>query len=271
MSKDTKSEQNFPSILDFCVLLPLYAEHKVMTGSGEEELWEFITADRNLDFFCVDCQQSSVFIGGGLDLEMQRFKFDLRDRIFTRRFVCSRIHNHFAYFHFRLKNGVLTKIGQSPSMADLSESELRPYRKVLDAEEYRELTRAVGLASHGVGIGSFVYLRRIFERLVDEARVSSKTDVGWDDDAFVTARMDDKIELLRSRLPPFLVEHRKLYSILSVGIHSLTENDCLAAFPVVRAGIELILDQKVAAKQQQEKMDEARKRIQGLQQKIKSP
>ena len=59
-------------------------------------------------------------------------------------------------------------------MADISEAELRPYSKVLSAEEYRELTRAVGFtASHGVGIGSFVYLRRIFERLIEDSRTEA--------------------------------------------------------------------------------------------------
>jgi hypothetical protein len=274
MSVATNEEQQqpkkkFPSVQEFCVALPLYAEHSVEM-SETQSLYMFITTQANIDCFCVDCEQPSVFIGIDQTLEVSDYQFKLSDRVFTRKFFCSRIHSHSAFFHFRLKRGVLAKIGQSPSMADISESGLRTYRNVLNNEEYRELARAVGLASHGVGIGSFVYLRRIFERLIDEARVEASKRAGWDDAAFQRSRMDEKIALLTAHLPAFLVEQRKLYSILSTGIHSLTENECLDAFPIVRVGIELILDQKVAAKQQQDKMAEAKKRIQSLQKKLKS-
>jgi hypothetical protein len=261
-----EAAQQIPTLQEFCVALPLYTE---VTVTESHRLYPFITKRTNIDFFCVECQQASVFLGIELNIGVPDFQFDLEDRIFTREFICSRVHSHTAYFHFRLQRGVLSKVGQSPSMADISEAELRPYSKVLSLEEYRELTRAVGLASHGVGIGSFVYLRRIFERLIEEARAEASKVTGWDDAAFQQARMDDKIELLKLHLPPFLVEQRKLYSILSKGIHSLTEKECLEAFPVVRVGIELILDQKVAAKQQEDKMNEAKKRIGMLQQKLK--
>jgi hypothetical protein len=261
-------KKEFPTIQEFCVKLPLYAEHSVQQ-SEVLSLFSFITSQENIDCFCVDCQQPSVFIGPNQKLEVMAHHFDRSDRIFSRHFFCSRIHSHLAYFHFRVKGGILTKIGQSPSMADLSESELRPYRKVLSNEEYKELARAVGLVSHGVGVGSFVYLRRIFERLIEEAHVVAAKEPEWEESAFTNSRMDEKIEILKTHLPPFLVEQRKLYSILSKGIHLLSEADCLDAFPVVRTGIELILDKKVAAKQQKDKIEEAKKRIDTLGQKLK--
>jgi hypothetical protein len=260
-------ERQLPTVQEFCVALPLYAEHTVTEGQNTG-LYNFITKSVNIDCFCVDCQQPSVFLGIEQKLEVQGYEFRLNDRIFMREFICSRVHNHSAYFYFRLKRRVLCKVGQSPSMADISESALRPYRKVLTPEEYRELTRAVGLASHGVGIGSFVYLRRIFERLIGAARDQASGIQGWDEEAFQRSRMEEKIDLLQHFLPPFLVEQRKLYSILSKGIHALTEEECLEAFPIVRVGIELILDQKVAAKQQQDKIEEAKKRFGSLQQKL---
>lgn len=269
MNEQKQPKDTLPSVEKFCVSLPLYAEHAVR-DSETDRLYKFITAGVNIDCFCVDCQQSSVFIGHPQGLEVGELEFGLGDRIFIRKFICSRVHTHFAYFYFRLKRHILAKVGQSPSMADISESQIRSYRKVLSEDEYRELARAVGLASHGVGIGSFVYLRRIFERLIEEARVKAQKGAGWDEGVFQKSRMDEKIELLEAHLPAFLVEQRKLYSILSKGIHSLTEGDCLEAFPVVRVGVELILDQKLAAKQQQEKMEDAKKRIESLQQRLSS-
>jgi len=258
-----------PSMKDFCVSWPLYSEVTV-TDSLKLNLFVFIANAANIDCFCVDCEQESVFLGDGFQIGFAFHNFDLEDRIFDRVFYCSRDSSHVAFFQFRLKKQVLTKIGQSPSMADISEAELRPYSKVLSPDEYRELTKAVGLASHGVGIGSFVYLRRIFERLIEEARGRASQMPGWDEGAFQRSRMEEKIEILKAELPPFLVEHHSLYSILSKGIHELSEKECLDSFPIVRAGIELILDQKVAAKQQADKTNEAKKKISMLQQKIKS-
>jgi hypothetical protein len=262
--------RKLPTVQEFCVALPLYAEH-TLTAGQKTTLYNFITQAVSIDCFCVDCQQPSVFLGVEQPIGVKDYDFELYNRVFMREFLCSRVHAHSAFFYFRLKRSVLCKVGQSPSMADISESALRPYRKVLAPEEYRELTRAVGLASHGVGIGSFVYLRRIFERLIGAARDQASGIQGWDEQAFQRSRMEEKIDLLQHFLPPFLVEQRKLYSILSKGIHALTEEECLEAFPIVRVGIELILDQKVAAKQQEEKIEEAKKRFGSLQQKLTGP
>jgi len=73
---------------------------------------------------------------------------------------------------------------------------IKKYRKILGDSKYRELHRAIGLSAHGVGIGAFVYLRRIFEGLVEAARdeVAKKTD--WDEEKqeeFKTSRWDEKI------------------------------------------------------------------------------
>ena len=43
--------------------------------------------------------------------------------------------------------------------------------------------------------------------------------------------------------------------------------ECLEAFPVVRAGIELVLDDKLTARAKQEKTDEARRQLNQLHQK----
>ncbi|MGE7954793.1 hypothetical protein [Lysinibacillus xylanilyticus] len=57
--------------------------------------------------------------------------------------------------------------------------------------------------------------------------------------------MDDKIKLLQNKLPEVLIENRAVYGIMSKGIHELSEDECLALFPDVKLGIELILDEKL--------------------------
>ena len=110
-------------------------------------------------------------------------------------------------------------------------------------------------------MGSFVYLRRIFESLIEEAHQSAITDDEWDEDEYQKSRVTERIKLLKGLVPDFLVEHTKLYSIMSKGIHELSENDCLKYFPVIKVGIELILDEKLDAIRKGEKLKAASKAI----------
>lgn len=159
---------------------------------------------------------------------------------------------------------ILTKVGQTPSIATLHISKLKQYDKVLPKEKLKEITKAVGLAANGVGIGSFVYLRRIFEYLIEEAHQIAQKDSQWNEDLYQKGRMVEKIELLRRHLPEFLVKNKSMYSILSKGIHELEEEECLKYFDPVKVGIELILDEKVEQFEKQKKIEDAHRRLQNI-------
>lgn len=142
--------------------------------------------------------------------------------------------------------------------------DMKKYRAVLGDERFKELSRAVGLTTHGVGVGAFVYLRRIFESLIEEAHVKATKQPTWDEQAYIAGRVADRIILLEQLLPPFLVENRALYSVLSVGVHTLSEEQCLAAFPAVRLAIELILDGLLEERDRQAKLRSAAQSIAAL-------
>jgi hypothetical protein len=186
------------------------------------------------------------------------------NRVFLVQFACTRDDSHWLFFIFRVQDDKVVKIGQSPSLADLQAPGVKKYRKLLGDERFRELTRAIGLHAHGVGIGAFVYLRRIFEDLISAAQVEAATVPGWDQEAFDRGRMDDKILLLKDFLPAFLVDNRVIYSILSKGIHTLTEEECLRHFDAVKVGIELILDEQLARRERQEKIARTAKALAGI-------
>ncbi|MBI5724466.1 MAG: short-chain dehydrogenase [Planctomycetes bacterium] len=181
--------------------------------------------------------------------------------IFTLLLTCSRKKDHEILFLFFANDGKLQKIGQYPSLADLATPDIYKYRNILGDERYKEFTRGVGLASHGVGIGAFVYFRRIFEFLIEKAHLVAKSIINWDEDKYIKSRMDEKITLLQAHLPEVLVKTKSLYGILSKGIHSLTEDECLDSFKVVKLGIELILDEELARKTREDKIRVASKDI----------
>jgi hypothetical protein len=166
---------------------------------------------------------------------------------------------YFFVVRFDAQTGSLMKVGQYPTVADLHLYELKEYAGVLPKDKREEIARAIGLAAHGIGIGSFVYLRRVFEHLIVECFTEHRGQI--DPDGFLKARMDERIEMLQDYLPPFLVEHRAIYGMLSAGVHELTENDCLAHFDALRTGIEIILDQKVEEKKKTLRLKEASDRL----------
>jgi hypothetical protein len=103
------------------------------------------------------------------------------------------------------------------------------------------------LHAHGVGIGAFVYLRRIIERLIENAHIQAKGYSGWDEEVYSNVGgTKERITLLKEYLPETLVNNKIVYSILSKGIHELNENECKRIFPVMKTSIELILDEELA-------------------------
>jgi hypothetical protein len=191
------------------------------------------------------------------------------DKTTTAKLRCLRTGDVFEYYFIAYqKNGsgnyYLVKIGQYPSIADLHIAQVKDYNKVLSRDRLKELTKAIGLAANGVGIGSFVYLRRVFEYLIEEAHQRAKLMANWDEAVYSKSRINDKIQILKSELPDFLVEHKELYAILSKGIHELEEEECLQYFLPIRTGIEMILDDKIIEHERTQKRIKASSAIKGI-------
>jgi len=247
--------------------VPLY-ESITFTEADRDRLSSIEFFEGTIDCYCIDCAKMSVFKAIQKE-EKHRLLFENRPYLtsthnYKHIFLCSRNPFHSLIFYFKISDFRLIKIGQFPSIADLASYDIQKYRGILHKEVYKEFSRAVGLVSHGIGIGAFVYLRRIFEGLILGAHGQAKTKTDWDEDVYLRSRMDEKINLLKDFLPSFMVEHKNLYSILSKGIHELSEEECLGAFPILKAGIEMILDEKIREQERQAKEAEARKAISKL-------
>ena len=161
------------------------------------------------------------------------------------------------------------KIGQYPTIADLEIGKYKKYSKVISKEYLRELNKAIGLSANGVGVGSFVYLRRIFETLIEKYHQKASKTNGWNEDEYVKSRIAEKIELLKSYLPEAIVKYKKVYSIISKGIHELTEQECLKYFPIVKDAIISMLEQDYLKKENETKQSELENNIKDLVRKLK--
>jgi hypothetical protein len=249
---------------------PLYEIVK-WTEEDDSVIEDIVCFDGKVDGPCIFCGKDTTYKRKGE--APPRYEIS-RILGFTRTLglilCCSRDEKHEIEIIFRVFPAEYSflKIGQFPSIASLTKGEITKYRKIL-GDKFNEFSRGVGLISHGVGIGSFVYLRRVFENLIEEAHQEAKKNAGWSEDVYIKSRMDEKIELLKSLLPNFLVKNKALYGILSKGIHELAEQECLEIFPVVKLGIELILDEKLKQKEQEEKVKQGEQLINKVVTKLK--
>jgi hypothetical protein len=270
---DNQEEQNIEVQPDpylespkaFHLEMPPYHNFDLSTKSISNKIFEILSNEETIDAYCIWCEKEGVFRAYNYlsDNVSVPYWTTRHDGLIKIEYRCTRNDSH-AYHTYYFKAGnFLTKVGQFPSVADFQIPQVESYRKILDEEQYKEFTRGIGLSAHGVGIGSFVYLRRVFENLIEEAHVKAQSeDKGFSDQNYMKARMDDKIQMVKDYLPEFLVENRTLYAIMSKGIHDLSEDECLQYFETVKIGIEQILDEKITAKEKADKAKKAREAIQ---------
>lgn len=160
-------------------------------------------------------------------------------RIMKLEYICSMNEKHHLDYVVLATDNSMMKIGQYPSVADMTFPELDAYKHVISKEDRKELGTAIGLFASGVGAGSYVYLRRILERLVYQAKETAGDVI--DDEKFEQARMSERIKMLDGYLPEVLINNTTIYGILSKGIHELSEEECRKYFPVVKECIYQIL------------------------------
>ena len=253
---------------------PLYA--KISLTEGEDSLLSQMKQTKNIDGYNPHLKENTTykidsFINSGYLIDMpsmlegyQDVKLECLRTGFTMRFTLLVEEDEGSDDDY-----IIQKVGQYPSRADLDIHKFKDYSKIISKERLKEITTGIGLNAHGVGIGSFVYLRRTFEFLIQEAKTIAQDQPDWDEKKYRESRMDIKIELLKDYLPDFLVQNKAIYSILSIGIHELEENECLKYFSTILLGIELILDEKLEHYNKQQKIKATQLKLQQIAKDIK--
>lgn len=223
----------------------------------------------NIDIYCKECGKKRIFhfisscqnigVPAGLPYTPPQYKEDILESVknqhFTLVFLCSANPNHKAVFNFITTENELIKIGQYPSYADMNLAIIKQYKSILGSY-FIEYSKAIKLYSYEVGIGAFVYLRRIIEKLIFDKYEEFEDSLTTKRKDFNNLRFNEKIECLKEYLPNILVKNKNVYGIVSKGIHELSEDECLNMFPAIKSGIELVLDDIIAEKKRVEKEKE---------------
>lgn len=276
---------------DFILFSPLYKTYKVSIDQ-KKNIEIFLSQDTDFDdvfespilfdTYCPQCKKESTFKNLFTEKKRTTANFEIgyveghrntygveawdSPRMYVKEFVCSRDSSHVNMYIFLLsykyKSDLsLTKIGEYPSTLVTHTLNLKKYRKHFKSY-HDELVMSLKAYSNGIGVGSFVYLRRIFEDLVWKAYDKHKIKFNDSDDLeFRNKTMADKIDYVKDELPDFLVEKKYLYSILSKAIHSLEESYCLQNYNFVKDSILLILDQEIEKIEKNAKIKNLEKKI----------
>ncbi len=233
--------------------------------------------DDNIDIFCIHCNEHSIFKinnYGQIISSNKDVAFHFRNNqipVGHLHFVCTRNPNH--YFGIVIKpisKGIM-KVGQYPSKADIEYPQWDKYNKVIDQTVLSDIKKACGLASHGIGAGSFIYLRRVIENLLLKAYSEGIENKSINAQDFQKARMTEKIVLLKDFLPKILYDNKEAYSILSKGVHELSEEECINYFSLLEETIEIILDEILTTKNRKEKEEEIKRKIATTHTNLKKP
>jgi len=219
---------------------PLYKEHEL----NHDELRNFLFLSKHypLDLYCNECNKMSIFQCEFRNDEIWKM---IKEEYFILQYKCSRncltkLTYYFKVIEEPLTDGpyILIKSGQYPSLADLENHNINKYSKILK-DDLAIFKKGIGLNSHGIGAGAFIYLRIIFEHLIFATANENKIEFS------PGTKIKDMIDKLKDFLPKFMYENKFIYSLLSSGLHDINEEYCINNFNLLKEVILLILDQKL--------------------------
>lgn len=290
MKNEIKSFKNDDiNIENFLIEYPLYKKLDI-TSIHPLQIVELVKFEGPLDLFCNECKENRTFKKertvrkGSSQIDFVdispieevynyeyfdevtnvgyqgtcTFKSDkelkppyhYKDKNYELKFECTWNKEHIAIFVLMVISNKIFKIGQHPSIYDLQSQILKKYETVLDDIYLKEFRTAIILNSFNFNIGAFTYLRRIFEFVIDNF-VKEKSKIGLINfDDYKNVRWEDKIEMIKDVLPDIMVEHKHIYSILSKGIHELTEDECRESFDILKLCFEMILNKLIKDKEE---------------------
>lgn len=176
-------------------------------------------------------------------------------------FTCKKVTSHKYRMHLvvlSVKGTVqIRKIGQFPSKIDIWGFDFEKYSKQLNKfDAYSDFKKAELCMSDKLFAGAFTYLRRVFEKMIN-----SYTEGMSLDDNRIETRIEACVDRFDDRVKPLL---KKLYGILSIGIHELTDEQSEEYYEHLRTVIVLQLEFVKSNNEKDEQSKELKKQIDNI-------
>lgn len=249
---------------------PLYRKVKTVTIAG--------TAGNlpkpNINMYCPTCKSNQTFSMMNEYWEnYQHMNPPTSGDIYRLVYQCMHCRKFLRYFFVRVNEDHLhlIKVGQYPAWDISIEKHIE--KLLSDNAEY--FKKGLICESQGYGIGAFAYYRRVVEEIIGGLLEEIK-DLLIDDekDKFIEALeqtkktivAQEKIALVKDLLPPILRPEgmnplSNLHSILSEGLHGLSDEDCLEYAIAIREVLLFLVNQIAASKQSSKEFTSSMRKI----------
>jgi uncharacterized protein YjaG (DUF416 family) len=270
--RNIKNRRYHLKLKEFLETSGLYTKQKLDSRVANITLIDY----PSIKMFCNSCESEETFVfqkekSSELMLHVILDERQLEREVMTIEYECANCGN-LEYFLIELneKHDTIKKVGQS---AGLNINVEKRIEKLL-SQKVENYKKGLICESHGYGIGAFAYYRRIVEEIIDELLEKIKDIIEDDEKEEYIQILDtiksssnatDKINIIKNQLPESLKNsshnHFKIiYSILSAGIHSYSDKECLElSINLRKTFINLI--QSLEIHSSDKKLDESTKKL----------
>lgn len=158
---------------------------------------------------------------------------------------------------FLIREDYIEKIYQSYTSVLLNNGEIKKYEKskLLEKEDREYLVNANKSRSIELHIGSFIYLRRVFENMLTRIYKNNLKKIKTPNNKdFYSMKTAEKVDCLKEFLPNLISgEHNKgkyseMFKLISEGVHNFSEAECNILYELLENIIMLILNKEIEDK-----------------------
>lgn len=160
---------------------------------------------------------------------------------------------------------IFMKINTYPNSMNGLKQKYRKY-KLLNNDDYNYaeefITGCYLFYNSKSGIGSFCYLRRCLENFVKDYTNDLFNEGKISEIYNASLKFEKKINIIKGELDKDVYGMLKpLYSILSLGIHELKEQECLDFFIQLKEILEILLDERLEKINKKNKIQKLKKNL----------
>lgn len=247
-------------ICDFIIRGSLYARLE-LTRDEQVEIINYASGFSGMDFYCPDCQADKTFIYDSDECSdvMGKFGYGTRSTYYFSNiksivYKCPSCNKRI-YVEFLFFDNYMMKIAQYPALCEVSRDELKKFQKnkLIDKDYFKEIQKADVCAGDGYFVAAFTYMRRVFENLIKNIFNHNQQNISIPYEEYVKKRTDEKIATIKEYLPIDDDVYMPLFSLLSEGIHSLTEEECAENYKLLKSVLLELLVTFKAKKEQEER------------------
>ncbi|HAT4158086.1 hypothetical protein OEG88_13465 [Clostridium perfringens] len=192
------------------------------------------------------------------DVEL-RCKFNLEKKIddlldkyeyFKKEIQCThdKVYRQIFYYKLEKLNDklILKKIGQDPSFLEVNFYQYdNKYKKLKFYEEIKDdFKNSIHSYYEGLIVGAFTYLRRVLEKILEYKfnDIRNELEIDEVENFEKETKFAKKLKILKRYFPEYLTANTQIYSVLSKGVHKLSEEEANKYFEVVRSCVYIILN-----------------------------